>query len=156
SESLNRAGTWTDLAPPITVSAFAAATYQGNLANGTYQFDPDFPNVTNKGASTYDPNTVYVTDGFSVELTKNHGQVWVDRSPPGFGTIVALVVEPGNRDTVYALYQGSPQSGDNEVYRSTDAGQTWTNITGSGLTRLLDMPAWSMVFDPRPSSGAPS
>ena len=30
---------------------------------GTFAIDPGFPQVTDKGANSYDPDTIYVTNG---------------------------------------------------------------------------------------------
>ena len=40
------------------------------------------------------------------------------------------------------------------VYRSTDAGQTWKQVVGTGSTSLPLVPSYSMVIDPRPTFGA--
>ncbi|MFO0801905.1 MAG: MBG domain-containing protein [Gemmataceae bacterium] len=68
-------GTFTNLNGGTTV-ALAAATYQG-----AFQADPGFPLVTDKLSNTYDPDTIYVTDGTTVRVTKNHGTTWIPRSP---------------------------------------------------------------------------
>ena len=47
---------------------------------------------------------------------------------------------------IYATFGGF--SGDN-VYRSTDLGTTWTDITGAGATGLPDVPVRSLVYHPR-------
>lgn len=56
--------------------ALAAATYQG-----AFVADPGFPLVTDKLSNGYDPDTIYVTDGTTVRITKNHGTTWIPRSP---------------------------------------------------------------------------
>jgi autotransporter-associated beta strand protein len=148
-ESLDGGATWTNLFDilPGTITAVAISTYQGNLPDGTYQVDPDFLLVTDKGANTYDPDTIYATDGFNFAVTKNHAQSWVMRTAGlGSGFIQDIMVDPRNRDTVYVVQQGLPGSGENQVFQSTDAGQTWINITG---TQLPDVPFWKIVIDPR-------
>jgi photosystem II stability/assembly factor-like uncharacterized protein len=47
---------------------------------------------------------------------------------------------------IYATFGGF--SGDN-VYRTTNFGATWTDITGSGATGLPNVPVRSLVFHPR-------
>ena len=157
-ESTDGGATWTDLSPntpnfPFTsVDAFAIAGYQGNLPDGTYQFDSSFPLVGDKGTNTYDPDTIYIIDSssfFSQQLfvTKDHSQSWVDRTPTlsGLGQMVDVEVDPRNRDTVFVVTQGPPGSGENHVLKSTDAGQSWTDIT----TNMPDIPLWKLVIDPR-------
>jgi autotransporter-associated beta strand protein len=152
-ESLNQGTTWRNIGGNLPggfdVTAVAAASYQGNLPNGTFQFDPSFPLVTDHGSSSYDPDTIYVTDGFSIEVTKNHGQNWARRNIPGFnGTIEGITVDPRNRDTLYVVASDPAGSGNGRVYVTTDAGRTWTNITGN----LPDLPTWKLVIDPRSGS----
>src|SRR5262249_9096299 len=104
---------------------------------------PGFPLVTDKGANTYDPDTIYATDGTKVYVTKDHGQSWVTRSVSGVSNgIVDLEVDPRQRNTVYAV---RAEQGGGKVFRSNDAGQTWTDITQN----LPDVPAWKLVIDPR-------
>jgi hypothetical protein len=47
---------------------------------------------------------------------------------------------------IYATFGGF--SGDN-VYRTTDLGATWTDITGTGLTGLPNVPVRSLVYHPQ-------
>lgn len=58
------------------VTAFAPATYQG-----VFEEDDDFPLVTDKLRNTQDTDTIYITDGSTVRLTKNRGLTWVERDP---------------------------------------------------------------------------
>ena len=119
---------------------------------GTYQADPGFSDVNPVPSTTYVPGTFYVvlTNG-QVYLTKDDGITWVNRTPslPTGSTIEKIIVDPTDRDTVYLVVNttnsGSVTSG--SVYESTDAGQDWSDITGSGLPSL---PFWTIVLDPGP------
>ena len=140
-ESSNDGTSWISLNAPIGVGALAIASYQG-----TFQADPSFALVPDRQANTYDPDTIYITDGGNFSLTKNHGLSWVSRNIPGSGTIVDLAVDPTNRDTVYAIRSSSNGSTNpNRVYKTTDAGRTWTNITGN----LPSIPTYRIIVDPR-------
>jgi autotransporter-associated beta strand protein len=129
------------------VTAVAIAEYQG-----TYQFDSGFPLVTDQGANTYDENTIYVTDGSALLVTKDHGQSWADRTDSKLATalnngfIQDIEVDPRDRDDVYAVTQGAPGSGGNQVLFSSNAGQTWTELNTSSLP---DIPFWKLAVDPR-------
>jgi autotransporter-associated beta strand protein len=95
-ESLDGGVTWTGIknVPISHVTAIGLATYQGNFAS-----DPGFPLVTDAGANTYDPNTIYITDGNQVFVTKDHGQSWA----PGATTtdiIGAGATEAGTTVTI--------------------------------------------------------
>ena len=149
-ESLDGGATWNALGAPaaglLNVTEIAAASFQG-----TFVADPSFPQVTDLGSNTYDPDTVYVVGlkanpfpppAFipGLEVTKNHGLTWVDRTPGGIGNISAIAVDPSNRDTVYVVTNtwGGPR-----ILESTDAGQTWVDVSGSGTTGLPALPIWS-------------
>ena len=144
-ESLNQGATWTNLQVRIgttvisNVRDFAIANAQGPFA-----VDPNFLQVTDQGANAYDPDTVYATDGNVIWLTKNHGQTWVNRTGAlsGLGSIVDVIVDPRNRDTIYAVRQAF---GSGQVFRSTDAGRSWTNLSAD----LPDVPVSKILLDPR-------
>ena len=158
-ESTDQGATFDNLNAPITATAIALATYQGeDGANGTFVPDPSFPDVTDQGANTYVPGTIYITDGTNIFVTKNDGQSWSANRTTGISltqdapatAIVALVVDPANEDNVFAVVQNAP-GGIGAVYESTNAGQTWTNITKTSITAgtLTNSPFWTMTIDPR-------
>ncbi len=126
--------------PISAVTAIAAATHQG-----TFQPDPAAPWVIDQGANALVPGTFYVTDGTNILATEDNGRTWSDASSnsllSGLGGITQLVVDPRNSYTVYAVRD---QFDGGQVWQSTNAGQTWTNISGN----LPNMPAWSLAIDP--------
>jgi len=147
-ETLNGGASWTGIlnTPLAPVTALALATYQGNFVA-----DTGFPLVTDTGANTYDPNTIYISNGTALAVTKNHGQSWAVRTPPlGPNTFIqALTVDPGNRDTIYLVtnsFVGTAALG--RVWKSTNAGLNWTDISAG----LPDLPAWTVAVDPRTDS----
>jgi autotransporter-associated beta strand protein len=137
---------WTNIGVnlPIDVTAIGLAQYQG-----AFTTDPAFPDSTDQGADAYVPLTMYVTDGNSIYLTKDGGELWANRSIPttqlaGPDNIVQLVVDPTNMDTVYAVRN---VFGGDQIWESIDAGQKWQEIaTTDGLPNV---PVWSLVVDPR-------
>lgn len=139
-ESFNQGNSWTNIGPIALpfVSEIGIATYQGAFAA-----DPNFTQNADNGNNTYDPDTIYATDGISVYLTKNHGVTWVDRTNDltGLGFIADLEVDPANRDTIYAVRNVT----NGGVYKSTDAGRNWTEVTYD----LPNYPVWKIVLDPR-------
>lgn len=144
-ETVNQGATFSNLQAPFNPSAFAIAQNQGVFDN------TGFPLVTDKGINTTDPDTIYITDGSRVFLTKDHAVSWVDRTSnlAGLGSIVDIQVDPRNRDTVYVVRNTFDNLG-RKVYRSTDAGLTWTDITAANtLAGLPDFPAWQLQIDPR-------
>jgi autotransporter-associated beta strand protein len=81
------APTFTNLGGGTTV-AMAPAVYQGQFVA-----DPAFPNVTDHLANSPDPDTIWITDGNKVRITKNRGLTWVDRDP--FANVFAYDIEYG-------------------------------------------------------------
>ncbi|MDL1894884.1 hypothetical protein FBQ82_01290 [Anaerolineae bacterium CFX7] len=71
---------------------------------------------------------------------------WAAVNPAGgYGFVSSLVFHPTNKNLAYATFStfGIPH-----VWKSIDAGATWTNIDGSGATALPDIPVHSIVIDP--------
>ena len=98
-QSLDGGATWTNFGANLQFGGTNAPVFTsevpGNMADvtaiglaqyqGTFMSDPNFPStgltaVTDLGANTYDPGTVYVTDGINIAVTENDGNSWVDRS----------------------------------------------------------------------------
>ncbi|MBX9580938.1 MAG: autotransporter-associated beta strand repeat-containing protein [Gemmataceae bacterium] len=160
-ESVSGGAGLTNLNAPVTAgrpaTAVAAASYQGPFVP-----DPDFPLVTDVLSNTYNPATIYVTDGQSVFLTKNRGVSWTTRTPPGAagGTITDVAVDPANRDTVYVAVSRPSGAAGGRVFRSTDAGRTWADISGlvdpagPDAGPLPAVPTWKLAIDPRPQGTA--
>jgi autotransporter-associated beta strand protein len=240
TESINGGASFVNLNPGITVRVIGQATNQG-----PFVLDNSFPTVADQLSNTYDPSTIYVSDGSVIRLTKNRGVSWASNRIPsrvvtvtfggtlgttnvdqitgtagaviggtlrngstagaeiqtlsivntggGFtltfngettgtlpfnattldmtnaintlpgmvasgGTVVVtannftiqdLAVDPSNRDTVYAVLNYGWNVVGPRVVRSLDAGQTWTDISGSGSANLPQIPTWKIVIDPR-------
>ncbi|MFO0936548.1 MAG: autotransporter-associated beta strand repeat-containing protein [Gemmataceae bacterium] len=126
-------------------TAVAVANYQGQ-----FQYDPDFPTVTDTLSNTYDPNTVYVGDIYgNIAVTKNNGTTWFVRPLPAAGKISNIAVDPASRDTIYVTQDTAPGVLGARIWRSTDAGQTWTDISGN----LPLVPTNKIVIDPRTDVG---
>lgn len=71
----------------------------------------------------------------------------VDTNPTGLPNrfVTSLTISSSNSNIVYVTLGGFV--GDN-VYRTTDAGNTWTEITGTGATGLPDVPVRALVISP--------
>ncbi|MSQ93475.1 MAG: hypothetical protein EXR98_02840, partial [Gemmataceae bacterium] len=139
---------WKNLNAGLAPTAIAVVELQG-----AFRADLRFPATTDLGATSPDPNTIYVTDGQTIRVTKNFGALfWVGMAAttifPGFvagtfpavtpfNTINDIAVDPRNRDLVYAVIGGTPGLPlTGSVWRSLDAGQTWANIS-SGLSPTM-------------------
>jgi autotransporter-associated beta strand protein len=149
-ESNDGGVTWHDLGAPYApfdaVRSVAIAQQQG-----TFAFDAGFPLVTDIGTNTYDPKTIYTTDGSRVVVTKDRGATWVDRTsnlPAALvngGTIAHITVDPTNRDTAYLVNDGPPDLSVGRVFITNDAGLNWEDITHN----LPDVPVYTLAVDPR-------
>ena len=89
------------------------------------------PPVTAIAASASSSNTIYVAAGGAIFVTTNDGITWNVRSVPGASdNISSLAVDPTNSQIVYAtrgLFNNSSDTG--YVFRSTNGGKSWTDIT---------------------------
>ena len=150
-ESYDGGKTWNDLSvnlPLQSVTHIALAEDQG-----PYSADPGFNTISDLGANSYDPNTIYVTDGTSLYVTKNNGTSWVNRTAnlpvsanPGKPFIISdIVVDPRNRDIAYVTASSAIGTGMGRVFVTNNAGRSWTSISGN----LPDQPAWTLTIDPR-------
>ena len=63
--------------------------------------------------------------------------------------VTRITIDKNNTSKVYVTFGGF--SADN-VYVTTDGGLTWSDITGSGLTGLPDLPVRSLVINPNDSN----
>lgn len=70
----------------------------------------------------------------SGKLLVYSGGTWSDRTPPGIGKkqMERVRFQPRSNNVVYALTSGTNSVG-KKIFRSTNLGLNWTNITGSGL-----------------------
>ena len=74
----------------------------------------------------------------------NDTTVWPSVRPRD-GFVSWLAFDPGNPETLYATYAGF---GGDHVWRSTDGGETWSSLAGTGAGTLPDIPVHSIVVDP--------
>lgn len=90
----------------------------------------------------------------------NNGEIWLTTNgtnatptwtqidtanlPNRFVTRV-VIDHTRNPQWIYAVFGGF--AGDN-IYRTTDLGATWTDVTGTGATGLPDVPVRTLVFHP--------
>lgn len=68
------------------------------------------------------------------------------RTSPREGWVSSLTFDPVDAAVAYATYS---TFGGAHVWRSRDAGATWTAIDGSGAGRLPDVPVHHLVVDPQ-------
>lgn len=124
------ATSWTQASPSValgSVSAIAVAPSNAdNVLTGTSQ---GFIHGTNRGRSS-SASTTFTA------------------SQPRSGFVSWVAFDPTNANVAYATYS---TFGGTHVWKSTDAGQSWTGIDGSGDTGIPDVPVHTLVVDPAAS-----
>lgn len=109
--SLDRGNTWKEISRPLT-------------NNRLYDEIAIAPS---------DNRYAYASSGSSFFQTSNayneNRPTWRQKVLPWGGTISSIEVHPTERATVYVTKSG--YRNDQKVFKSTDSGDTWTNITGS-------------------------
>jgi photosystem II stability/assembly factor-like uncharacterized protein len=116
----------------------------GDLTHGINNY---FYSVTTIAISKFDANIVIAGTGDGkLQVSTDVGQTWTDRSaglPERWITRVAT--DPFDSQTIYATLSGfrwdEPLP---HVFRSTDLGQNWTDVTGN----LPEFPVNDIVLDP--------
>lgn len=78
----------------------------------------------------------------------NGNSVWSGVKPRS-GFVSSLTFDPANPHVVYATYS---TFGGAHVWRSFDAGKTWSPIDGEAEAALPDVPAHALTVDPQDSS----
>jgi photosystem II stability/assembly factor-like uncharacterized protein len=86
-----------------------------------------------------------------VWMTSNRGATWKSVAAPNAGALPVravndVVVDPLDARTVYVAYSGFDANGSGlgHLFRTTDAGQTWQNLSAN----LPDMPVNTVLIDP--------
>jgi uncharacterized repeat protein (TIGR01451 family) len=98
-----------------------------------------------------DSNTIYVSSGGSLFVSTNNAASWTNITPPytvapntpNADLVVEVAVDPSNSKIVYATVDTFTTTG-SHVFKSTDGGTTWTDITGN----LPNFPVRSVTLVP--------
>jgi hypothetical protein len=113
--------------------------------------------IDNVAVAAADANTIYAVTGGAhdgvtahVFVTFDGGLSWQRRDIPGVTDhFRAILVDRTDPRTAYVVRD---RFGGGHVFRTRDAGQNWTDISGSDPDpnrRLPDLPTYSMAVDPR-------
>src|SRR5262249_27257571 len=125
---------WDVISPVLSNTGFVSALAFAPSASGVYY------------AGTDDGKVFYQKPGLN----------WPQRSTglPSGVKINGIMVDPNNADVAYVMLGG--KTGIAHVFKTTNAGQSWTALGGSGTAKLPDVSAYSMVIDKRALPGAPN
>lgn len=130
---------------------------QETLAMGAIAIAPTDPEkiyaATGEANNSGDSN-----HGYGILVSNDGGSTWTLSTASGAftGNVIGQVaVDPTNENTAYAAVGGYPENGNyyvnSGIWKTTDGGTTWTNMTGAaGLDAYL--PWSSVVVDPNTPS----
>jgi hypothetical protein len=124
------------------VSWTAAAPVEANGAVSAVEVSP------------FDSNVVFfgTLQGFicrsNSALSADGATPWKSARPRA-ANVTSIAFDPTNPNIMYAAYSNLKSAAEQaHVYRSTDAGQTWSPADGSGSTAVPDLPVWRILVDP--------
>ena len=100
-------------------------------------------NATAIGLAPSDADTIYAATGVSTFVTTNRGGTWTPRNLPVSGTVRDIQVSTTDALTAYAVIGVFTSAPSGYVFKTTNGGVAWTNITGN----LSSIPAWSLQID---------
>ncbi|MGH8162850.1 MAG: WD40/YVTN/BNR-like repeat-containing protein, partial [Rhodanobacteraceae bacterium] len=133
----------------IFVGAASGGVWKSEDSGTTYRPVFDEQPVQSIGAITIDPknsknvwvgtgecwtrNSVSLGDG--IYKSTDGGETWEHSGLPNSERISQIIVSPKSSDTVYAAVPGRlwSDSADRGLYKTTDGGKTWAQITGHGF-----------------------
>lgn len=132
-KSTNRATNWNPISNDLTTNP------QGNTLT--------FGTITTISVSPIDDNVIYVgTDDGNVQVTTNGGSSWnlVSSNLPTrwVSTVVADPLDVNSAYVTFSGYRYSSNTG--SVYKTSDQGATWTNITNN----LMVLPVSDLLKTP--------
>lgn len=96
-------------------------TISGTLGSGG--------NVEQLAIAKTNSERIYVTRGTTLFVKNTTDNNWVTKITPATSTISDIKVSPTNSEEIYIINPG--YTGGKKVFKSTDAGTTWTNISGN-------------------------
>jgi hypothetical protein len=133
--TVNGARSWTAASSPLVTQSF-----------GSFAVAPGNSSLVLAGSRTGE----IFRSANALKTTAN--TIW-PKTMPRVGWVSALVFDPVNPSTVYAVYSSFNVSpGDAHIYKSADAGVTWNASDGTGYAGLPDAPYFTLVVNPKDPS----
>ncbi|MEE4270641.1 MAG: hypothetical protein V2I67_03140 [Thermoanaerobaculales bacterium] len=119
---------------------------QSSFSIGAVTLDPSNPNVVWVGTGENNAHS-YLVPGDGVYRSADGGKSWKKVGLEDSQQIGEIVVHPEDPKTVWVAAYGSHRSsgGDRGVYKTTDGGETWTNV----LRPSDHTGVWQLHVDPR-------
>ena len=135
----------------IWVGTAASGVLVSRDGGQTWRQVPAFPNekapVNTIAQDPQRPDYVYVGTKLAFYSSHDGGETWSRRGGDlPFGDFTSILINARNGDEILVgnAYQNGETGGG--VYRSVNAGKTWTRIDGNGQ-RLPSFRIWSLAFD---------
>jgi len=147
-KSTDGGSTWTQLAGPFTGPFASQSPYCGGAYIGSLAVDPGNSQVLLAGA------LFQCNAGSGIYRSTNGGTSWtlVFGSATLPRLVTGLVFDPTNGNNVYAALASNPNTGPGGIWKSTNAGLTWTLDDGSGTTAFPGGAAGRISLAIAPSS----
>jgi len=89
--------------------------------------------------SPSNPDIIFVMGDNGFKRTGNGGTSWSDVTEPGTGVIKSIEIHPTNPSEIYVNFSGYTAD---KVWKSTDSGANWTDITGT----LPNIPTHKIIY----------
>jgi hypothetical protein len=139
-QTTDRADDWTAISTPGQNNwAPEVRDAKGNLISA--------PIIDTLAIAATSAQTIYATVGGTLMVTTDGGVTWTARNLPG-GGVSALAVSGGDSQTLYVTVGQFTGGAAGHVFKSTDGGQSWTDISGN----LPDSPVNTLLLDDQDGS----
>ena len=104
--------------------------FNESFSSGALAFDPADPTVVYAGTGESNPSSVDTYPGNGIWRSTDAGSIWTHLGLEETGHIAKIAVNPLNPSTIYVAAFGLYRSKntDKGVYKSTNAGASWTQI----------------------------
>jgi photosystem II stability/assembly factor-like uncharacterized protein len=120
-ETTDRADDWTPISTPNA---------NGWVGNG---------NIDCLAVAPSDGNMIYAAADGNIFVTTNDGGSWTQRNIPGDLHIADIAIDPSNSQIAYAVRD---RFGASHVFRTTNGGMTWSDISGN----LPHLPVYTIAL----------
>ena len=128
----DRGTTWAEISPDLTKNDRARQGWGGGPITNEGAGGEVYATIIVVAESPHDKNVLYVgTDDGLIQRTADGGATWTNITPAaaGDGLVNEIEVSPHDANTLYIAFRkdrmGDPTP---HIYRSTDAGRTWTRL----------------------------